>query len=743
MSSQNNLVNSLIDYVKDIKPYHVKLRDFISELQFLDSMMVSFPEDKLEHLLHFTNVWGKDTFGAPEMSFISDGITSSYKIPYCVKPKHDLTKHLTIHDVVFYEYTQPYFHYEIISITETTTGVNANIRVSFDITAELSQLQIPNTLDAYFKDGYENNVVSCTRFGNTYYSNEFEVQDVGIIEMYDMLLSTPLKLWLSVPCFKTEYHVGSSVYLNGNKLTYGNDYIVNESRNYLILLNTILSESDNIDITLFLNDRLFIKQVNPFHFDITGGYDHEVFDFYEYDCDGTAVFENFNYDVSIYEAELPITKTDHFILTIDKSYPSGYSSLVFNEVFPGLVKGKAKLNDVFIYPSEQTGNIWKISAIGNLSCEVQQIAPIISPKQTVTVGQRFDNGKIAFTLDGDWIDYYLIDEDNSYSMFWRDNAELFMDISKNNDVSLHNVGMISETNNFFKFTFNNTPLKNSYIEFRVEQQYQYNPRVHASMMDDFTFFEAQHFTESICATSYASRGFNAYTPCNTIIPSNIDMFPRQEMPEWTNDVLPIITSIRPMIDEIFEEVPYDTELYEFSRIAYGLINIPLFEPTCNLTCCGSVNPEGFEQNPGGFEQNPYDVDLYESSHPECGIVSKYGGCVNPDVFEQNPYDTDLYENSHPECGIFPSITDELIITTVSNTDTEIHSTIILHKDANTYVASKPITHLTLRVSQSKSEIIVMYDGIEYHNYTMTNNGSYIQFVFDEPITPAIFMDVSC
>jgi hypothetical protein len=61
------------------------------------------------------------------------------------------------------------------------------------------------------------------------------------------------------------------------------------------------------------------------------------------------------------------------------------------------------------------------------------------------------------------------------------------------------------------------------------------------MMDDFTFFEARHFTESICATSYASRGFNAYTPYNTIIPSNIDMFPRQEMPEWTNDVLPIIT----------------------------------------------------------------------------------------------------------------------------------------------------------------------------------------------------------
>jgi hypothetical protein len=79
------------------------------------------------------------------------------------------------------------------------------------------------------------------------------------------------------------------------------------------------------------------------------------------------------------------------------------------------------------------------------------------------------------------------------------------------------------------------------------------------------------------------------------------------MPEWTNDVLPIITSIRPMIDEIFEEVPYDTELYEFSRIAYGLINIPLFEPTCNLTCSGIINS-------GGFEQNPYDVDLYESSH---------------------------------------------------------------------------------------------------------------------------------
>jgi len=252
------------------------------------------------------------------------------------------------------------------------------------------------------------------------------------------------------------------------------------------------------------------------------------------------------------------------------------------------------------------------------------------------------------------------------------------------------------------------------------------------LIDDFAFFEARHFTESICATSYASRGFNAYTPCNTIIPSNTDMFPRQEMPEWTNDVLPIITSIRPMIDEIFEEVPYDTELYEFSRIAYGLINIPLFEPTCNLTCCGIVNP-------GGFEQNAYDTDLYESSHSECGIVNSGG-------FEQNPYDTDLYENSHSKCGIcgiFPSITDELIITTVSNTNTEIHSTIILHEDANTYVASKPITHLTLRVSQSKSKIIVMYDGVEYHDYTMSNNGSYIQFIFNKPITPAIFMDVSC
>ena len=152
-------------------------------------------ENKLEHLLHFTNVWGKDTFGAPEMSFISDGVTSSYNIPYCVKPKHDLTKHLTIHDVVFYEYTQPYFHYEIISITKTTTGVNANIRVSFDITAELAQLQIPNTLDAYFKDGYENNVVSCTRFGNTYYSNEFEVRDVGIIRSEERRVGKECTSW--------------------------------------------------------------------------------------------------------------------------------------------------------------------------------------------------------------------------------------------------------------------------------------------------------------------------------------------------------------------------------------------------------------------------------------------------------------------------------------------------------------------------------------------------------------------
>ena len=192
------------------------------------------------------------------------------------------------------------------------------------------------------------------------------------------------------------------------------------------------------------------------------------------------------------------------------------------------------------------------------------------------------------------------------------------------------------------------------------------------------------------------------------------MFPRQEMPEWTNDVLPFITSTRPMVNEIFEEVPYDTELYEFSRIAYGVINTPLFEPTCNLTCGA----------------------LFE---PTCNLTC--GGIVNSELFEQTAYDTDLYENSHSECGVFPSITDELLIITISNANTEIHSTVILHEDADTYVASKPITHLTLRVANTKKEIIVMYNGVEYHNYTMSNNGSYIQFVFNEPITPAIFMDI--
>jgi hypothetical protein len=159
-----------------------------------------------------------------------------------------------------------------------------------------------------------------------------------------------------------------------------------------------------------------------------------------------------------------------------------------------------------------------------------------------------------------------------------------------------------------------------------------------------------------------------------------------------------------MIDELFEESGYDTQLYEFTRVAYGLINIPLFEPTCALTC---------------------------------------GGIAIPELFEQTEYDNDVYETSHPECGVFPSITDELLITITEGNNTEIHSTVILDANANTYVAPHPITHLTIVTSILTNEIQVVYEGDLITEYTLTKNGTNLVFVFPNPITPAIFMDVAC
>lgn len=69
------LLGSLIDYVKDIKPYHSKLREFASELLFEDKCNLNIIDD-MNLDLYFQNIWTRNDPGGFSLSKIAEGIES-------------------------------------------------------------------------------------------------------------------------------------------------------------------------------------------------------------------------------------------------------------------------------------------------------------------------------------------------------------------------------------------------------------------------------------------------------------------------------------------------------------------------------------------------------------------------------------------------------------------------------------------------------------------------------------------
>ena len=182
--------------------------------------------------------------------------------------------------------------------------------------------------------------------------------------------------------YRVPFHHGSKVTVNGLAQVYGSDYVVDLHRGAIqFLAGRHPTASAVITINYFNSDRLFIMMASPFDWNVSSGYDMSGYDDLPYD-------NNFVNNESLV--------SDTFTLTVDKSFYRWYQPIEFNDVKPG--KSKPTLTEVMIYPSEETGNIWKITAVSFMAAKVQQIAPIEGPVQYASMGQRFDNGKIAFTL---------------------------------------------------------------------------------------------------------------------------------------------------------------------------------------------------------------------------------------------------------------------------------------------------------------------------------------------------------
>lgn len=80
-SRETKLVGSLIDYALDVKPYHTKLKSFVSELFFYDSLTVTFLGEDFTPTVYLQNVWTKNDIGSLYLSNVSEGTEQDRSVP--------------------------------------------------------------------------------------------------------------------------------------------------------------------------------------------------------------------------------------------------------------------------------------------------------------------------------------------------------------------------------------------------------------------------------------------------------------------------------------------------------------------------------------------------------------------------------------------------------------------------------------------------------------------------------------
>lgn len=189
--------------------------------------------------------------------------------------------------------------------------------------------------------------------------------------------------------YKVPYHNGSYVTVNGVEQVFGIDYIVSGKRNAIqFLAGKHPAQDDDVRINYFNVDRLFIALIRPFDVNVTDGMDDRSYDNFFYDND--------NPSNNMYN-------TDYFELTVDSTLPGGYKVEFFNAI-EGTVKGS--IQDVYVYPEANDGEVWTVYAIGPKILTVK--GSITGDSGKAIYRQRYDNGQIAFTIGNTYLPYYMI-----------------------------------------------------------------------------------------------------------------------------------------------------------------------------------------------------------------------------------------------------------------------------------------------------------------------------------------------
>lgn len=569
-SNLNARISSLVKYVLDVKPYHTKLLGFTSEVSFADHLSLAFSEAPLQHVIHHQNVWGASDIST--LGIVSDGTDASrtFVIPPTVMPRFSISdavnygqmpigddqalNDLTDSDVdgvpdssYPWPNTATWSHQlgaNIVPVRLKVTALNVTVTLADSstytavvtgniYTAYPTLCGIPLTsLELRMNDEPALTTVDASSgsFTATISGSYSQAGDPDLPSFTNELLATAwlyrqgFELWAveDTGRYYVPFHNGSKVRVNNVPQVFGaaEDYIVDESREFIQFMADKHPASDaKVDINLMNADRLFIAICDPF---VTGGHGYD-----------DAPYDSEPYDLNV--------GADSFILQVSDAAPKRYTS-TFIDLEAGLGKHKAVLQEVLIYPSQADGGVWQLVADGFFSVTVQQVAPIFGPIEHAIINEPFDNGKIAFTLRSPWVEYYLSHGVNSYVAYDMliydeqsyegppDEADFWpgTDVKtsyglpidplppRHPPVVFNALGELKarsiDDKPQYIFEFYEAPAFGSFIELRIEQAKQLNPRLQLTMHEKLSIVEMVDTSDGYDTAPYEDYPYDEGPP---------------------------------------------------------------------------------------------------------------------------------------------------------------------------------------------------------------------------------------
>jgi hypothetical protein len=547
MTNANKLIKSLIGYVNDVRPYHSKLRDFTSELFFKDDINVSVIDSQPELQLGLRNVWGKAdderlallSEGLPSDQFIS--------IPPMVLPRFSLNSFLQYnqrplgydpaslslvsdasgHPAVEVPYVLPagqphtsqshQLGSDTIPFPLELSGlsyiISNPINVGGVITYDVSITAVVNMADAlvagisgqlitvkpnHLIPGQSGTAVLMTdhyQLNVSFPAVTFAVADfplpagapTGITtaqhaEAYSRSWTLTASIDSNTGRYAVPFHNGSYVEVDNVPQGFLDAYTIDRKYSAIQFYSGRHPISTaKLAFNLFSSDRMFIRMAVPFDYNVSRSYDILPYDSVAYDDSG-----------------LTVKPSDNFVIVIDSAYASGYEPIIFNDVLPG--RSKCTLGDVVV-TGGAAGDVWLATAILDYTLSVQQISPVLGTPTLAYLNKPFSNGTLSFTVSAPWIDYYFDLQTGSYlheAAPIKDEADYYPSLAIRTEqgvyvdplpplhtpVLFNRVGYVKQKQDgSYYLELLVVPKRATYIELRIEQSQQYNPRAATAIGD--------------------------------------------------------------------------------------------------------------------------------------------------------------------------------------------------------------------------------------------------------------------